>query len=239
MSACIASMELRPAILLKRMIRQAVCTGDATPEDVDRMMDLLDARMWLFNVSGKAKGERILTVFKYAHKRYGVQLFVVDSLMMCGLNEDDYNGQKAFMEALCEFKLTYPVHVLLVTHPRKGENEEKPVGKMDVKGTGAITDLTDNLITVWRNKAREAVVEKVRKFGNEMLSENEQKLLEAPGTLLLLDKQRNGEGWMGKIPLVFNLLSNQFLSDSKSIPFNYSRGETQSAVISEIRRAAV
>ncbi|WP_406706177.1 toprim domain-containing protein [Sodalis sp.] len=238
-SACIASMELRPAILLKRMIRQAVCTGDATPEDVDRMMDLLDARMWLFNVSGKAKGERILTVFKYAHKRYGVQLFVVDSLMMCGLNEDDYNGQKAFMEALCEFKLTYPVHVLLVTHPRKGENEEKPVGKMDVKGTGAITDLTDNLITVWRNKAREAVVEKVRKFGNEMLSENEQKLLEAPGTLLLLDKQRNGEGWMGKIPLVFNLLSNQFLSDSKSIPFNYSRGQTQSAVISEIRRAAV
>lgn len=238
-SACIASMELRPAILLKRMIRQAVCTGDATPENVDRMMDLLDARMWLFNVTGKAKGERILTVFKYAHKRYGVQLFVVDSLMMCGLNEDDYNGQKAFMEALCEFKLTYPVHVLLVTHPRKGENEEKPVGKMDVKGTGAITDLTDNLITVWRNKAREAVVDKVRKFGNEMLSEKEQKLLEAPGTLLLLDKQRDGEGWMGKIPLVFNPLSNQFLSDSKSIPFNYSRGQTQSAVISEIRRAAI
>lgn len=238
-SACIASMELRPAILLKRMIRQAVCTGDATPENVDRMMDLLDARMWLFNVTGKAKGERILTVFKYAHKRYGVQLFVVDSLMMCGLNEDDYNGQKAFMEALCEFKLTYPVHVLLVTHPRKGENEEKPVGKMDVKGTGAITDLTDNLITVWRNKAREAVVDKVRKFCNEMLSEKEQKLLEAPGTLLLLDKQRDGEGWMGKIPLVFNPLSNQFLSDSKSIPFNYSRGQTQSAVISEIRRAAV
>ncbi|WP_440863068.1 toprim domain-containing protein [Symbiopectobacterium purcellii] len=238
-SACIASMELRPAILLKRMIRQAVSTGDTSPEDVDRMMDLLDARMWLFNVTGKAKGERILSVFKYAHKRYGVKLFVVDSLMMCGLNEDDYNGQKAFMEALCEFKLTYPVHVLLVTHPRKGENEEKPVGKMDVKGSGAITDLTDNLLTVWRNKAREAVVEKARKFGNEVLSEKEQKLLEAPGTLLLLDKQRNGEGWMGKIPLVFNLLSNQFLADRKSIPFNYARGESQSTVISEMRRMAV
>lgn len=238
-SACIASMELRPAILLKRMIRQAVCTGGTSPEDVDRMMDLLDARMWLFNVTGKAKGDRILSVFKYAHKRYGVKLFVVDSLMMCGLNEDDYNGQKAFMEALCEFKLTYPVHVLLVTHPRKGENEEKPVGKMDVKGSGAITDLTDNLLTVWRNKAREAVVEKARKFGNEVLSEKEQKLLEDPGTLLLLDKQRNGEGWQGKIPLVFNLLSNQFLADRKSIPFNYARGESQSAVISEMRRMAV
>ncbi|WP_440867422.1 bifunctional DNA primase/helicase [Symbiopectobacterium purcellii] len=148
-SACIASMELRPAILLKRMIRQAVSTGDTSPEDVDRMMDLLDARMWLFNVTGKAKGERILSVFKYAHKRYGVKLFVVDSLMMCGLNEDDYNGQKAFMEALCEFKLTYPVHVLLVTHPRKGENEEKPVGKMDVKGSGAIAKRLNFDYTIW------------------------------------------------------------------------------------------
>lgn len=237
-SACIASMELRPAILLKRIVRQGVCKNDAEPQDVDLMMDILNERLWLFNVTGKAKGERILAVFKYAHKRYGVKLFVVDSLMMCGLNEDDYNGQKAFMEALCEFRSTYPVHVLLVTHPRKTENEEKPVGKMDVKGTGAITDLTDNLITIWRNKARESAVNKAITLGKELLSEKEQKLLDAPGTLLLLDKQRNGEGWQGKIPLVFNPLSNQFLTNDKSAPFNYARGKSQTAVISEMRRAS-
>lgn len=237
-SACIASMELRPAILLKRIVRQGVCKNDAEPQDVDLMMDILNERLWLFNVTGKAKGERILAVFKYAHKRYGVKLFVVDSLMMCGLNEDDYNGQKAFMEALCEFRSTYPVHVLLVTHPRKTENEEKPVGKMDVKGTGAITDLTDNLITIWRNKAREAAVNKAITLGKGLLSEKEQKLLDAPGTLLLLDKQRNGEGWQGKIPLVFNPLSNQFLTNDKSAPFNYARGKSQTAVISEMRRAS-
>lgn len=237
-SACIASMELRPAILLKRIVRQGVCKNDAEPQDVDLMMDILNERLWLFNVTGKAKGERILAVFKYAHKRYGVKLFVVDSLMMCGLNEDDYNGQKAFMEALCEFRSTYPVHVLLVTHPRKTENEEKPVGKMDVKGTGAITDLTDNLITIWRNKARETAVNKAIALGKELLSEKEQKLLDAPGTLLLLDKQRNGEGWQGKIPLVFNPLSNQFLTNDKSAPFNYARGKSQTAVISEMRRAS-
>lgn len=237
--ACIASMELRPAILLKRIVRQGVCKSDAEPQDVDLMMDILNERLWLFNVTGKAKGERILAVFKYAHKRYGVRLFVIDSLMTCGLNEDDYNGQKAFMESLCEFRSTYPVHVLLVTHPRKTENEEKPVGKMDVKGTGAITDLTDNLITIWRNKAREAAMDKQIRLGREMLSEKEQKLLDAPGTLLLLDKQRNGEGWQGKIPLVFNPLSNQFLTDNKSTPFNYARGLPQSKVISEMRRASV
>ncbi|EIC4353497.1 toprim domain-containing protein [Salmonella enterica] len=236
--ACIASMELRPAILLKRIVRQGVCKNDAEPQDVDLMMDILNERLWLFNVTGKAKGERILAVFKYAHKRYGVKLFVVDSLMMCGLNEDDYNAQKAFMESLCEFRSTYPVHVLLVTHPRKTENEEKPVGKMDVKGTGAITDLTDNLITIWRNKAREAAMDKQIRLGREMLSEKEQKLLEAPGTLLLLDKQRNGEGWQGKLPLVFNPLSNQFLTDNKSTPFNYAHGLPQSKVISEMRRAS-
>ncbi|EOZ4489069.1 hypothetical protein ACQLT9_006033, partial [Salmonella enterica subsp. diarizonae] len=76
-------------------------------------------------------------------------------------------------------------------------------------------------------------------LGKELLSEKEQKLLDAPGTLLLLDKQRNGEGWQGKIPLVFNPLSNQFLTNDKSTPFNYARGLPQSTVISEKRREKV
>ncbi len=56
-----------------------------------------------------------------------------------------------------------------VTHSRKGDSEEKPTGKMDVKGSGAITDPTDNLFIIWRNKARERALQRVQ--SGEKMSE--------------------------------------------------------------------
>lgn len=229
---CIASLELRPAILLKRLVRQAICTNQPDRADVESIMDKLNDWLWLFNVTGKAKTERLLTVFKYAHKRYGVKVFVIDSLMMCGMAEDDYNGQKNFIEQLCDFKNQNEVHVFLVTHPRKGESEEKPVGKMDVKGTGAITDLLDNLLTVWRNKKKEELIERINKFPDIELSEKDDKLLSSPNTLLSVDKQREGEGWCGKVSVEFNAYTNQFLSSDKHTPFNYLYNRPQNEVLS-------
>ena len=229
---CIASLELRPAILLKRLVRQGICTPSPEREDVEKIMDKLNDSLWVFNVTGKAKTERLLTVFKYAHKRYGVKVFIIDSLMMCGMAEDDYNGQKAFIEQLCDFKNQNDVHVFLVTHPRKGESEEKPVGKMDVKGTGAITDLLDNLVTVWRNKKKEELNERINRFPNIELNEKDEKLLASPNTLLSVDKQREGEGWCGKVPVEFNAYTNQFLSSDKHTPFNYLYNRPQNEVLS-------
>lgn len=75
--------------------------------------------------------------------------------MKCGIDEDDYKGQKAFADRLCNFKNEFDVHVHLVAHARKGESEDRAPGKLDVKGTGAISDLADNVFTVWRNKRKE------------------------------------------------------------------------------------
>jgi twinkle protein len=38
---------------------------------------------------------------------------------------------------------------------RKREDELKIPGKMDIKGTGAITDMVDNCFVWWRNKKKE------------------------------------------------------------------------------------
>ena len=102
---------------------------------------------WVFGLTGTAKADRLIEIFDYARRRYGIQLFIIDSLMKCGIGDDDYNGQKAFVDSICDFKNKTNSHVILVTHSRKGDSEEKPTGKMDVKGSGAITDLTDNLLS--------------------------------------------------------------------------------------------
>ena len=107
----------------------------------------------------------------------------------------------------------------LVTHSRKSENEEKPTGKMDVKGTGSITDLVDNVFIIWRNKIRERAAQAAE--NHETLTQKEQEYSSMPGALLILDKQRNGEGWEGKIGLDFDFSSNQYLGTNKKHPYNY------------------
>ncbi|QMT61829.1 hypothetical protein [Legionella sp. PC997] len=59
------------------------------------------------------------------------------------------------MEQLCDFKNQHNCHIHLIAHPRKGADESQPSGKLDNKGTGAISDLADNCYTVWRNKLKE------------------------------------------------------------------------------------
>ena len=66
--------------------------------------------------------------------------------------------QKEFVEKLCDLKNAIPIHIFLVVHPKKGRDEEEIPGKMDVAGSGGITNLADNLITIWRNKSRELAV---------------------------------------------------------------------------------
>lgn len=216
---CVASLELKPGQLLKRLTRQATCVKLPPKSEIESAFNFYDDRLWLFGLTGTAKADRLLEIFEYARKRYGVKLFIIDSLMKCGIGDDDYNAQKAFVDAVCDFKNRTNSHVILVTHSRKGDSEEKPTGKMDVKGSGSITDLTDNLFIIWRNKAREKAIQK--QSLNEPLTDKDQSALSAPASMLMLEKQRNGEGWEGGIPLYLDDPSHQFLMADGASPFSY------------------
>ena len=216
---CVASMELKPQILLKRLTRQSLCTQMPTPDDVDLAFDFYAQNLWLFTLTGTAKSDRLLEIMKYAVRRYGIQLFVIDSLMKCGIGEDDYTGQKIFLDKLCDFKNKYNCHVILVTHSRKAESEDKPTGKMDVKGSSSITDLVDNVFIIWRNKIRERAIQAMN--SGEQPDQKEQAYVSMPGAILLLDKQRNGEGWEGKVGLYFDQQSNQYKEEESGSPYNY------------------
>ncbi|WP_420255783.1 toprim domain-containing protein [Leclercia adecarboxylata] len=216
---CVASLEIKPGILLKRLTRQSTCLKLPPQLEIESAFKFYDDRLWLFGLTGTAKADRLIEIFTYAWKRYGIELFIIDSLMKCGIGDDDYNGQKAFVDALCDFKNKTNTHVLLVTHSRKGDSEEKPTGKMDVKGSGSITDLTDNLFIIWRNKVREKAIQK--DLQGEELDDKERKALAAPASVLMLEKQRNGEGWEGGIPLYLDANSHQFLPTETASPYNY------------------
>jgi twinkle protein len=197
----IASMEMRPRLTLNRMARQCLKVREPSVKAIDAFSAWTDERLWLYDHLGSVEWKKLLAVFRWAADKLGIRHFVIDSLMRCGIREDDYSGQKDFVDALCTFKSDYEAGVHLVMHARKGSDEYSPPGKFDAKGTGTMTDLADNVLTVWRNKKKEAQAE------SGMLSEE---MSRSPDAMLICDKQRNFD-WEGRIGLWYHRDSMQFV----------------------------
>ena len=182
---CVFSGEMVPAAQAKRFVRQ--CTGLArpTPQYIDAVGEWLRDRMWLFNVSGSATIDRLLEVFRYAARRYGVSQVVIDSLMMTDVPEDGpgaFTAQKIAVQRLAGFAKQHRCHVHLVAHPRKGRDEREAPGKLDVAGSGKITDGADNVFSVWSARKDDSQPEDKGDDGRPK-----------PDALLELQKQRNGD----------------------------------------------
>jgi twinkle protein len=195
----VCSFEMPIAKTLKRMVRQAVGTEDVTDDYVSRFLLWTNDKLWMYDQERTTTWQTVLGVMAWCVHHRGITQFVIDSLMKCGFDEDDYNGQKQFVDQLTNFAKTFGVHVHLVCHSRKRESEHRPMDKFDVKGSGAITDMADNVFTVWRNKKKE----QARERGE---GESDDK----PDAILICDKQRHGE-WEGMIPLDFHKPSNQYI----------------------------
>lgn len=197
-ACCIASFEMKPATTLQRMCRQAAQCNEPSIQFIQQFHRWTDSRLWMYDQQGTVSPDRVLSVCRFFADKMNGQHIVIDSLMKCGMGEDDYNGQKRFVDELTSIARDYNIHIHLVHHSRKLGDENSPPGKMDAKGTGAITDQVDNCISVWRNKKKE----KAAQNGNLDMDQ--------PDSLMIVDKQRNGE-WEGSVALWFNRASGQFV----------------------------
>lgn len=200
----IASFEMRPEVTLQRMCRQASQGGAPSVQFIDEFHRWTDDRLWLYDQQGQVDPLRIIAVLRYCHERLQMQHVVIDSLMKCIRGEDDYNGQKNLLDTLTSIARDTGMHVHLVHHSKKREDESRAPGKFDLKGSGSISDQTDNVMIVWRNKRKQFDAQ------NGDMGDPD-----APDALLVCEKQRNGE-WEGRIALWFDVASQQYLGSSGS-----------------------
>jgi len=93
--------------------------------------------------------DSVIRVFTSAARKHDCKVFLVDNLMMLigGTSDDYYRRQSEFIKAITAFAKKFDVHVHIVAHPRKTNGR---VTKMDVSGTGDITNLADNVFSVHR-----------------------------------------------------------------------------------------
>lgn len=206
----VASFELVPEALNKRMVLQAA-RSYPTPGYVKDFLNWADGKVFYADVRGSANQKDVLGMVRYAVREKNVEHFFIDNLMCCVPGEQEYDAQKNFMFALAEMARELNVHVHLVHHIRKLDNEVKDQpNKFDIKGTGAITDRADNIIIVWRNKKKE---EQIAKGKSAFKEEEWQMWLDAFDTMLRVDKQRDG-GEEGNIKLKFHKESMSYVDQS-------------------------
>jgi twinkle protein len=211
----VASMEMRPESTLARMSKQASGGDEPSIKFIREFHAWTDGKLWLYNHLGQIPWGKMVAVCKYSAEKLGINHIVIDSLMKCGIGEDDYNGQKNFLDALCVVARDLNVHIHLVAHSKKGADEDKPPNKMDTKGTGTITDLVDNVIVVWTNKKKD----------RERLKPNPNaELMSKPDQFIVIEKQRNGEH-EGMIGLWFHDRSLQFVGKEGGYPMSFLSDE--------------
>ena len=213
--ACIASFEMKPATTLQRMARMYAGTNpfnaEYQSEDGVKALEELyaefghwsDGKLWLYDQAGTVSADRVIGMARYCAKEKGIGHIVIDSLMKCVQGEDDYNGQKSFVDELTALARDNHIHVHLIHHTRKPKDENHVPDKHDNKGSGAITDLVDNVMMVWRNKGKE---DDWKAKGPRSTKQTE------ADAAILCRKQRNGED-EPTINLWFDRDSQQYKGD--------------------------
>lgn len=182
----IASMEMRGEATLHRMLSQSEMNSAIEISNIEKILDWLAGRLWIYDIIGNVSPKKILELMEYSSARHGVNHFVIDSLMKCSVGSDDYDAQRIFLNDLCGFAKTHDCHVHLVAHARKGRDESESPGKLDVSGSANIINQADNILTVWRNK------EKEQKRYDRAISDEEAKTI--PDAIVYCNKQReNGD----------------------------------------------
>ena len=194
---CMASLEMKPAETMAKMCRQAAGSGNPAIGFIRDFHRWTDKRLWIYDHVGRVAAQRMLAVATYVRKELKADHMVIDSLMKCGLGTDDYTAQRDFVDGLCAIARDTGLHIHLVCHMRKGENERMAPGKFDVKGAGEVTDLVDNLVIVWKNLRKES------KEGQETDGKD-------PDAFVRSAKQRH-HPWEGSFAYWFDKDSQQFL----------------------------
>jgi len=201
---CIASLEESPEETMADMVQLALPDENVLEHDdwIEFVCEWVSGKLWLYNQTRMMDTQRVLALIAYAAKEKRCTHFILDSLMRTGLAQDDYEGQRVFVNHLTNYARQLGIHIHLVHHIVKVDETQVP-GRDSIRGTGAITDQADHVFIVWRDVA-------------------EQKAFDAPDGLLVVAKNRGlrPANWIGKIQLHMHQ-SGQFLRHKTDRPLQF------------------
>jgi twinkle protein len=201
----IASLEMRPVLTLSRMLIQTLGSPEPTDSYITKWATHAKDKLFLYDQLGTTTSDDMFATLYYGKHVLGCEVFVIDSLMkMSDISEESLEKQKLFVDRLAVTCRDLNIHVFLVAHTRKMKSEDEIPDATNIMGSSHIRNLTDNVICVWRNRAKEKLVEEGK------TSEDELKII--PDAKVFVQKARNSQ-WEGS----FN-----FWYDAKGLKYKES-----------------
>jgi len=172
------------------------------PDDLPRFTEVTDkfsGNLIMHHTIGCIDHDMFFDYANYAARRHGCTHVILDSLSTTDVGMDDNPAQKVFIAKANEFARATGAHVHIVAHPRKPSTipgkKLANASKFDVRGSGVLTDLAFNVISVFRPDGT---------------------WIGGPDCQIIVCKQKVG----GKVPII----DLNFDEDSYRIYHNYNDG---------------
>ena len=193
------SFVMSPEMPLYRTVQYMAqqATGVSKPSivQIDKFLESVNDKIFLLDQQSTFTPQDILSLIRYVHEEHGCFHFVIDSLMKCGVDEMESAKIKWFVDQLCVIAKNLKIHIHLVAHSKKPQVNGGRPSRYDIKGSGAISDLVDNVVLMWRNREKHAQLDEGCSHAEEL------ELLQECDAKAMIDKQRHGSGWTGSINL--------------------------------------
>ena len=191
----IASLEMRPVLTLSRMITQALGSPEPTDEYIRKFCDRAKD-LYIYDQMGITTSKDMYATLYYAKHVLGVSVVVIDSLMkISDISEESLEAQKLFTDRLAVISRDLELSIFLVAHTRKMKSEDEIPDATNIMGSSHIRNLCDNIICVWRNRAKEKLVEEGKTPPEELRI--------IPDCKVFIQKQRNAQ-WEGNFNFYFD-----------------------------------
>lgn len=205
--SAVGSFEMSPWQVLFRKLRMWCRENKPSEQEMDVMLRWMVGKLFTYEKQGRVKADELFGVIRWAYEQRGIHHFWIDNLMMCVRGSDDYNGQKDFVERIVTTAHDLKIHIHVVAHTKKPGEKKKVPDRYDIRGASEVSDLVEQVIIVHRNFDKERSIKQAEAKGEVVSPE----LLAMPDAWLVVDKQRNGNGWLGNIGLWFDKHSQQYV----------------------------
>jgi twinkle protein len=152
--AGICSLEMPAEYVFHQMSGIAGCVSDPHEHWMRRVGYYLNDKMFFYDKVDSMSPTECLQMAIGMKKFNGVDLLVIDGLMMIGL-DDDLQQQKIFTQRLAEVAKAFDICIMLIAHLRKPsgpDSERKPPSKHDFLGSSNILNVASSALLVHQAK---------------------------------------------------------------------------------------
>ena len=154
--AGICSLEMPAEYVFHQMAGVAGCVSDPHEHWMRRVGYYLNDKMFFYDKVDSMSPTDCLQMAIGMRKFNGVDLLVIDGLMMIGL-DDDLQQQKIFTQRLAEVAKAFDICILLIAHLRKPsgpDGERKLPSKHDFLGSSNILNVASSALLLHCDKEK-------------------------------------------------------------------------------------